>query len=336
MTGARDFQARVLGMALMAGLLAGCAGRDAVALERGGKLVAVGRSTTDASRELLREVRAANREARIEIVVADPACNFREIRIAGDDAPPETILCSPGGIPFKAVDAAAIEPTIRLIDGVTAWLSAVDDVLGGTAFDSAAAVEQGFVDANNIATIASAGGAGPFSDDQIAAASGLAGVLGRLADTRSRADRLRVIEADHAGVAALIDALERDTQTWAGSSLPANLAAIDAAFETRAFQIRRGLAVERKAGSGLAADAHWRAFLTGWADIHDRQEGAEALPREMKRVTAALRKAHQGYARLLDPAAKLTEADRAAIREANRRQLSEVLASVAAVFRAFL
>lgn len=328
--------ARLALVAAAAVLLAGCAGREAVALERGGRLATVGKATTDASRALLGEVRAANREARIEIVVADPACNLRDIRIAGDDAPPETVLCSADGVPFADVNAAAIEPTIRLIDGVTAYLSAVDDVVGGAGFDSAGAVEQGFVDANNIATIASGGGAGVFSDDQIAAAKGLAGVLGKLADTRSRAERLRLMEAEHAGVAGMIDALERDTRTWAGSSLPANLNAIDAAFDTRAFQIRRGMIAERKAGTGLAADAQWRAFLQSWSAIRERQEGAEALPREMARLTGALRQAHQGYARLLDPQAKLTDADRAAIREATRRQLSDVLASVAGVFRAFL
>jgi hypothetical protein len=323
-------------LALALAALSGCAAQETVALERGGTLVTLGAAATDASRELLREVRRANEEARIEIVVADPSCNFRDIRIASDDAPADAILCSPGGVPFAEVKAGAVEPTIRLIDGVTAYLSAVDDVLGGTSFDSAAAVEQALVDANAIATIATTGEAGPFSADQIAAASGLAAVLARVADTRARADRLAVLETEHPAVGPLIDVLDRDTRTWAGSSLPANLKAIDAAFETRSLQLRQAMVAERKAGGSLAADAQWRAFLQSWSQIRARQEGAEALPREMGRVVGSLRKAHAGYARLLDPNAKLTAADRAAIRATARRQLSEVLASVAGVLRAFL
>jgi hypothetical protein len=317
-------------------LLGGCAARETVTLERGGRLVTVGSAATDASMQVLRQVRAANEEARIQILMADPSCNFREILIAGDTAGPDTILCSPDGLPFAEVKAAAIAPTIQLIDGVTAYLSAVDDVVGGTVFDSGAAVEQAFQDANAIATIATAGGKGIFNPDQVAAAGGLASILGQIADARDRTARLRIIEREHGQLPKVIDALDRDIGIWAGSSLPANHAAIDAAMDTRALQLRQALERERKLGSGLAGDAQWRAFLDSRVAIKRQQEASQALPREMGKAIGALRRAHASYARLLDPDAKLTDADRTEIREEARRQFSAVLSAVAAAFQAFL
>ncbi len=323
-----------VGCAVLA--LGGCAARETVALERGGTLVAVGASATAASTEVLHNVKAANDEARIQILMADPSCNFREIRIAADDSGSDAILCSPTGERFAHVNPAAIRPTIDLVDGLTAYLGAVDDVLGATAFDSGAAVAQALHDANAIAAIATAGGSGLFSEDQVAAASGLAGILGQLADARDRAQRLRVIEAEHGNVDKLIDALGRDVSIWAGSSLPANQAAIAAALDTRGLQLQQAVVQARKRGEAGLTDTQWRAFLDSRMAIERQQAASDALPREMKKAIAALKGAHAGYARLLDPTAELTAADRAAIRAEARAQFSAVMSSVAAAFRAFL
>jgi len=170
----------------------------------------------------------------------------------------------------------------------------------------------------------------------MAAASGLAGLIGALVQERNQVARLRLVEQQAGQVAPIIDALDRDLALWAGRSAPASLAAIDTAFSVRAFQLRKGMAAAPAGPRSFAADDQYRAFLAQWAALKDRRLAAGALPIEMKKAVAALRLAHQDYARMLDPAARLTPADRAAMARITRSRLRDALSTISGALRAFL
>lgn len=317
-------------------LLAGGCARNSVTVERGGQLVALGMPVTAAARQVVRDVQAVNREAAIEIAVADPSCTWPDIRIATGVPPPGSSICGRGAdtVPFTMVDEAAVRPTLTLIDALVAYLSAVDDVVSAAPDDSGTMLELALVDVNSLMAGV---GAGPvLSGDQIAAAKGLAGLIGALVQERNQVARLRLVERQAADVPAIIDALDRDLALWAGRSAPASLAAIDTAFGVRAFQLRKAMAAQPADARTVMADDQWRRFLTQWAAVQDRQMASAALPVQMQKTVMALRVAHQDYARIIDPAARLTTGDRAAMARVTRARVREALSAVAGVLRAFL
>lgn len=332
--------ATLIGLAALL-LAAGCA-RDAVSVERGGQLVAIGIPVTAAARSVVRDVQAVNREAGVEIAVADPSCTWPDIRIATAEPPPGSSICGrgPDTVPFALVDEAAVRPTLTLIDALLAYLSAVDDVVSAAPDDSGTMLELALVDVNNLVSLAADAGLGSgrvlLNQDQIAAARGLAGLIGALVQERTQAAQLRLVEQQAPAVADIIDALDRDLALWAGRSAPASLAAIDTAFGVRAFQLRKAMASDPTSARTVAADDQWRRFLTQWAAVQDRQLASAALPVEMKKMLTALRLAHRDYVRMLDPAARLTAADRAAMARVTRARVRAALSAVAGTLRAFL
>ncbi len=330
---------RALGLIgpLVALLLAGGCARNAVTVERGGQLVAIGMPVTDAARQVVRDVQAVNREASIEIAVADPTCQWPDIRIATGEPPAGSIICGTGpeSVPFTMVNEAAVRPTLALIDAMLAYLSAVDDTITAAPDASATMLELALVDVNNLVAGID-GGQAMLNDNQVAAATGLAAIIGALVQERAQVERLRLVERQAGDVAAVLDALDRDLALWAGRSAPASLRAIDTAFAVRAFQLRKAMAAQPPNDRSVMADNQWREFLLQWAAVKDRQLASAEVPVEIHKALAALRLAHRDYVRILDPEARLTAADRAAMARITRARLQEALSTISGAIRAFL
>ena len=317
------------GFLLLAALaVAGCA-RDALVVERGQSLVEAGATVTAASRQLLDEVAATSREASIEVAIADRDCRWPDIRIA--TSPEATGICAAPdqpGVAFAVVDAATLRPTLTLIDAVTVYLASVDEIVSGEPDDGATALSNAYADVQNLVSI-SAGVAGQpapklLNDDQLAAATNLAQLIGDLRKEQEQARRLELLERQSPKMSETFERLDADLTRWTQLVLRSDLDTIDGVFQARATQLRK-----------TATDAELRSFLTTWADLRDRSEAARALPVELDKALDALRQAHADYLRIVENRS-LSDSDRRAMAQIARTRLSQALSVVAGAVRAFL
>ena len=313
----------VLALALLTA--AGCA-RDVVIVDRGTGVVEAGRPAIDASKKLLDETVAANREAKLELAVFDRSCRWPDIVIA--DQPKSGALCGEPGTPFVDIRPEALKPTIRLIDALTAYIGAMDDIVSAQPDGSAAALGAAYADVESLVAIGAgvAGSAAPalLNDDQLAAAKGLAGLIGEIARTHAQAEALARLEAQTPQAMEVVARLEADLKRWRSVVTESDLDTIDAVYGLRAARMRAS-----------ADDASYRELLTQWQGLKDRQEATAALPTELSKALAALKAAHGDYLRIIQNRA-LTAADRQAMAAAARKRLSAALSAVEGAVRAFL
>jgi hypothetical protein len=334
-------------------LLGGCAAREQLAVDRGAELVAAAEPAMGAARTHLRTVEATSRRAAVELAVVDRSCNWPTPRIPADprqNSHPQQLgkLCSveaaeraaqamaaQGGAPFlkpvafRPVGGKELEPTLRLIGGMTAYLEAVDAVVSADPDGSAAILDMALKDAEAIAAIA-AGLTGTdeltlLTKDQGAAATGLAGLIGEFQQRRGQAAELeRLVREDKGKFDASIDALERSLDNWSKLVLEADLDTIDAVFGRRFAKLRP-----------TADDASYRSFLEEWQVLGaEREAAARGMPPALRQALAATREAHRQYVNILLDETLTPENRRAKARIA-REQFSRSLGAVANILRAF-
>ena len=312
-----------LALALL--LAAGCA-REVVIVDRGAGVVEAGRPAIDASRKLLDETVAANREAKLDLAVFDRSCEWPEVVIA--DQPQGRALCGTPGTSFVDIRPETLKPTIRLIDALAAYVGAVDDIVSATPEDSATALAAAYADVENLVAIGSgvAGAAKPqlLNADQLAAAKTLAGLIGDIAHTHVQAEALTRLEAQSPQVDETIARLDSDLKRWRSVVVESDLDTIDTVYGLRAREMR-----------AKADDAAYRQFLTQWQQLKDRHAATAALPAELSRALAALKAAHADYLRIIRNR-NLTAADRQAMAAATRKRLTAALAAVAGAVKLFL
>ena len=313
------------GLALALLLAAGCA-RDVVIVDRGTGVVEAGRPAIEASKKLLDETVAANREAKIDLAVFDRGCAWPDVVIA--ERPHGKSLCGTPGAPFVDIRPETLKPTIRLIDALTAYIGAMDDIVSAKADDSAGALGMAYADVENLVAIGAGvtGSAAPklLNDDQLAAAKTLAGLIGEIAQTHGQAEALQKLEAQSPQVDETVKRLQADVARWNAVVVESDLDTIDAIYAARAAMLRQS-----------ADDASYRQFLTQWQTLKDRQAATAALPPELSRALAALQAAHGDYLRIIENR-NLTPADRQALAAAARKRLTAALSAVAGAVRAFL
>lgn len=338
--------------ALALWLLGGCAAREQLAVDRGTELVAAAEPALTAAMVYLRKVEDTSRSAAIELAVADRSCDWPAPRIPAD--PRQTRhpdqrgkLCSVGTaeraarqaataaepfvepVAFRPVGGRELEPTLRLIGGMTAYLEAVDAVVSAEPDGSGALLAAALVDAQAVAAIVDTVQGSPertlLSQDQADAAIGLVGLIGEFQQRRGQARELEaLVRADDGRFDRSLDALDSSLDRWATLVEASDLDTIDAVFGLRVRTLRPS-----------ADDASYRSFLTDWQALTaEREAAARGMPPALRQALAAARAAHRHYVNILrDP--ELSPENRAARARIARDQFSRTLGAVANILRSF-
>lgn len=343
---------RILLAAFALAMLGGCAAREQLAVERGAELVAAAEPALTAAMVYLRKVEDTSRSAVVELAVADRSCNWPAPRIPADPRQtrhPEQLgrLCSVGSaeraarqaaaggaafvepVVFRPVGGTELEPTLRLIGGMTAYLEAVDAVVSAEPDGSGALLAAALVDAQAIAAIADTVQGNPertlLSQDQADAAIGLVGLIGEFQQRRGQARELEaLVRADDGRFDKSLDALDSSLDRWATLVEASDLDTIDAVFGLRFRTLRSS-----------ADDASYRGFLADWQALTaEREAAARGMPPALRQALAATRAAHRQYVNILrDP--ELSPENRAARARLAREQFSRTLGAVANILRSF-
>lgn len=315
------------GLALLS--LSGCA-TNAIRLDRAGIVSEAGRAAGEGTRGFLDEVTIANREKQIAVAALDPNCRL-PTPVLLDPAVISTRICierdrnpAVGDVPLTRFDSRAFAPTIAVLEGLTAYLDALDEILTrkrpdvGAELDRALAQVQGA--AADVATLAGTGAPPAFSADQQAALTGLVSLISTLANEAATVRDLRRLESPEQdkAFADTILALRR-----VNKGLPVIL--------TNELQQQRSvLELVRPRDDARSSRAAEMRLI-------EREEAVPALTARLTMVIDELARARAAYVDLLrNDRAKLTPKERTRLIRLNRARLLAALSSLASVRRAFI
>ena len=321
------------GAVLLAVIASGCA-TNPLRIERAGEVVQQGRPLIAASNALIDTIVTTSRDASVEFALADPQCDWPEIRIA--TGTPAASLCdsaSNAHTTFTLIDRAAFAPTLKLIGALSGYVAAVDAVASGSStderFNLAAARSE-------IEGIAGAVGVGPrLSADQASALDGIVAMVDTLAREAEQARQLQAIEANNPKLHEVTAALRRDLGTWADLALVSELANLQG-IQTMRWQRDRQLRLGPGRGDRralLSEDAR-RALLRQRLDTEGRLAAARQLPATLARAVTDFETAHDAYVNALQDR-NLTPDNRARLAELSRERLRQSLALLAQTIAAF-
>lgn len=188
---------------VLAALLAGCA-TDAIRIDRASAVGSAGRAATAGTRGLLADVGAANREKLVAVAALDPACGLPRPVLAGPGrrgvgvCVPAGEESSRGDVRLARFDSRAFAPALATLEGLSAYLGALDDILTEERPDVGAEVDDAISKLQSVA-----GDAGavlgvtvptPLSDEQRKAVSGALSLLSTLANEAETVRDLRRLE----------------------------------------------------------------------------------------------------------------------------------------------
>ncbi len=327
---------RCVSILLAATLLSGCA-TNQLRIERAGAVVQEGQPLVTASKALIADIAATSRDASIELALADPLCDWPEIRIA--TGTPAASLCDPASsshTTFTRINAGAFAPTVTLIGALSAYVAAVDAVASGATtderFNLAAARAQ-------LESVAGAVGVNPIaklSEDQQKALDGLVALIDTLSREAEQARQLQAIEANTPGLRAVTTALRRDLANWANLALVSELASLQS-VQTLRWQRDRMLRLQperRGVRRELLGDDARRALLRQRLETENRLAAARALPATLAQAVTDFETAHDSYVNALQNKA-LTPENRARLTELTRERLRQSLTLLAQTVAAF-
>ncbi len=326
---------RCISAMLAATLLAGCA-TDQLRIERAGAVVQEGAPLLRASNALIDSIVTTSRDASVEFALADPLCDWPEIRIA--TGTPAASLCDPASsshTTFTRIDRAAFTPTLKLISALSAYVAAVDAVASGSTTD------ERFNLAEAKAAIEGLGGsANPLSKlsaDQSKALDGILAMVDTLSREAEQARQLQAIEANHPKLREVTAALRRDLGNWADLALVSELANLQG-IQTSRWQRDRMVRINPKAGRAdkreLLSDDARRALLRQRIDTETRLAAARALPGTLTQAVTDFETAHDSYVNALENK-DLTPENRARLAELTRERLRQSLKLLAETIAAF-
>ena len=178
-------------------LLAACA-TNAIRLDRAATMTEAGRKAGDATLAFADRALAANRDALIDIVAFDPVCEIPVPRIRnGPQKKGASPLCGPSAtvpFPFARQTRNDLAVTAAVVDGITAYLDAVDEVLEKDDIDIVGSFANAQGDLQALQTIF--GNDKPLlSADQSAAITSALTLLQEIASEAAKVDDLRLLEA---------------------------------------------------------------------------------------------------------------------------------------------
>lgn len=297
-------------------LLAGACAGNAVRVEHAGEVAAAGSAATAKTGVFLDTLRAARREANVALVASDPSCRWGPQIVIRGGGGSGTALCVDRPIPARgdfvyslaAIRDADLRPTLTLLAALSAYVDAVDAIVGGhgeEAHDNLAEALRGALAAQ--ADVAAALGSRPLlSVEQADSAGKLIDMIGELHAEAGKVRRLRVVVAGQkVRVETLAGALKAQVKRWTDLSLRGDLQSTALAY--------------------ARAHAAWEA--SGPHEFAERRDRIAALDAQQTRVDSA-----DALARCTGQALdELAAADRTLIdalagrySAADRRQLARV------------
>lgn len=319
--------------------LSGCA-TNAIRLDRAETMTKAGREATGQTRALMDDVRKENRELLIDLIASDPAC------VVGVDTNPviafrkpergPTQLCRKGGVKsdgdfvIRRLIREDFAPSLAVIDGLVAYLTAVDAIITRDPIDLEATVSEAYGEIQGIAAdikaISGSKLAIPeLSQPQQEALGSVLSLLSEILDEAKRVGDLRTLEngkdaryfSESHG--RLADINERWLRSLRGE-----------------LRSQRTLLAERLAATRAYQYEKRRALATDQLRLIERTEQIEPLGRALAKTVMALQEAHTDYRSLLFGTSKqLTREEKRKAARITRIRLRAALSSLAKIVTAF-
>jgi hypothetical protein len=321
---------------LLSASLGGCA-NNTLRLDRATSMTEAGREATQATMTLMDDAVKLNRAAITEIAVFDPNCTLPQPRIQiGRDSTGKTKLCpdgddNPRTIAFTRLTKKDLLPTLVVIESVTGYLDAVDEIVNREPLDLVGKLSKAKGELLSIkADITTIAGlhdpAVPeLSEVQTTAINQSLALIQVLIDEANRVGDLRKMELrqDKNQFSENITALNALNDRWSVVS-----------SGMLASEIR--LLKEQYRRSPPADFAVRRSAVTHQLNLLTLRDEIADLNIELKKLNSAFELAHSEYIDLLfNKNAKLSAAEKRKKSELIRGRVRAALASLASLVRAF-
>jgi hypothetical protein len=318
---------------ILAVALPSCA-LNTIRLDRATAMGEAGRAATEGTRQVMSEIRSTNRAVLVDLVAEDPRCVLPNPVIAFGTGSDGSKLCRitaqvDGDFVMKRFIRREFAPSLAVIDGLSAYLGAVDAVLTRKPVDLAAELTGAEAKlrslTNSLSVIAGTPTLPALTDAQSSAIGGTLDLLSDIIDEAKRVDDLKKIE------------LKLDAQKF-----EANLVALDKINEElvtilngqlRNQQTLVGLRL-RSLSSGTSESR--RPVVEQQMAMIEAQENLPDLRVGLAEAVAAFRAAHKDYRDLLfDKNAKLTPAEKRKAAAITQARVLAALNNLASLIKAF-
>ena len=302
-------------------------------LDRATTMGQAGKAATAGTTKVLDDLRTANRDVFIDLAATDPNCDLQEPWIASGRVRDGSVLCragarQPGDRPLRRWNARELQPSLAVIQGISAYLGAVDAVVTRKPVDIAGDVADAEAKLRAVAadlyTIAGTPALPDVTQEQRKAIEGTLNLLSELLDEAQKVGDLRRLEQD-----ADQQAFERNL---------AALAAInESAIRALGVQLQNQIALttEQLRRLRAAKPDDRRPIAARQMDLIDMRASLPALQQALDDSVEAFDRAQADYRALLLHGGALTPAERrkaAAVTQARVLGALHNLASIVAAF----
>jgi len=313
-------------------LLPSCA-LDTIRLDRATALGEAGRAATTRTRTVLADVRTVNRDVLIELAAMDSNCGLPNPVVRTGPRQPAEMLCVRGApkpaLVMRHWRQRDFAPSLAVIDGISAYLGAVDAIIGRKPADLAGEAAEAEATlrtiGDSVAAIAGTPALPVPSADQTDAISKSLALLGEIMDEAGRVDDLRTLETarDQRRFLETLTALDRICK-----EAVANL-------KGQLLNQRTVLAFQLKAIPDTDVPAR-RAVATRLMATIDQYEATPELAAALRQAIRAFGISHAEYHDLLfNDQAQLTRAERRRRAHIAQARVLGALGGLAAIIKAF-
>lgn len=313
-------------------LMSACA-TNTIRLDRAATMSDAGRTATTATRDLATKAAKANRDAIIEIASFDPNCQLpRPAIFLGKDPSGKIRLCSTGGAttisPFVRYTSKDLLPTLSVIEGITAYLDAVDEILAREPIDLVGSLSAAQSDLAAIQTIVGADSKPLLDDAQQAAVGQTLELIQTILTEAATVSDLRQLERDRQkdgeSLAESVEALKQLNNIWAGRFSDAQ-------------NVQFALVNEVYRTSPPSDFDKRRASVANQLSIKESAENAPEIQRKIDALAGVFLQAHKDYLELLPAGSKaqLTPAEKRKRANIIKARVRAALQSLAALVTAF-
>ena len=335
--------------------LASCA-TNAIRLDRAATMSEAGRKAGDATLAFADRAMAANRDALIDIVAFDPVCEIPVPLIkSGRQVKGASPLCGPSAttattpFPFARQTRRDLAVTAAVVDGITAYLDAVDEVLAKDDIDIVGSFANAQGDLQALQTIFGHDKQ-LLGDDQSAAITSVLTLLQEIASESAKVDDLRLLEAqilrDNRPVAFPDSAcakLNSENPPAAVSAFDNGICGLKLAnkrwkvtFEA-AQKSRFTLSNQIYRNYPQPEFDQRRTSVKSQVELYELGEAAPQLENALDNLADKFRAAHMAYLELLPGGSKaeLTPKEKAKRARLERERVRSALRAVAELVKAF-
>lgn len=323
-----------VGVGLIACILLPSCALNTIRLDRATAMGAAGKAATDGTSKVITDAQAANRDVLINLKAMDQHCDLlKPVIPLGLPRPGET-LCSigaPQGDDFiiKRWSGVEFAPSLAVVNGIAAYLGAVDAIATRKPVDLAAEVADAEAKLHTVAdsatVIAGAPALPALTADQTAAISSTLTLLGGILDEEGRVADLRSFEKDQdqKEFSASLDALRRIND--------ASIAAMDGQLLSQRALLLAQL------GRMQHADFETRqAVVASLMATIERDEALPKLRAALNKAVDAFASSHDLYRALLfDSRAPLSQAERQKRAQVAQARVLAALSNLTAIIKAF-